>query len=582
MPKSNTFVDGNSGFSGGLDSTRGPEDLGLDQYAKGINVRIPDIGNDIQTRNGIHCQRLFFKDHIDEDYFYNGNIQGEGWYYDGYRIVLLVCISGCIFQLTEITDGFKVKSLNRGDINNPNRTKCWITRVPYGAIVNDGEAYPLHIFEGKATRINSAYSIRVGRMSAYVQNRFFYVDVDGREIVASDYKNPLSIKNAYNTNIFGFPSPEDEDEITAIGRMKSVNNDSKGGSLAFATYNNLYSCDVRGDRQNWGFNGVGVVEQSLPDFGAVSSFSFEPHNTNLWFRNRDLGIVSLRSGLGQFVNNDTVLTPSADVLNWLDLDQEEFLEFVYTKSYRNRLFTTVGASLNERGFVYFNGLISLKPNQLIIPLDIAPRRFESLITGVRPMALTSIRHKDHGSSLFIWSYDSDGINRLYKIDDDSHYDINKDFKKVEIESSIETRAFVGVKLSDIDLKKLTHVQIALANLGNNADIVVSYRDKPSDNWKKTDRKQIRVKRDPGSFSTKNTSDASFVLRSDQSREFFTRQFKIDSKGQIGIDSLRIIMELANVDYESNLSQYQSFSVNRPNDFYYDINKASLNLDNFLK
>jgi hypothetical protein len=150
--------------------------------------------------------------------------------------------------------------------------------------------------------------------------------------------------------------------------------------------------------------------------------------------------MSIRQSQYQFVNDDDFTGESIEVDYWFSNDTVDLLDQCYTRSYRGRLFTTVAPQLTDNGDIYWSGMVVMNP-QPTHGSNKLPRRFEGLITGVRPRALTVTRGVNFDTSFYIDSYDNDGINRLYRFVDDSNYDINHRGQRIEIESWFETRGY---------------------------------------------------------------------------------------------------------------------------------------------
>lgn len=442
MPEE-TYIDGITRFFGGQDHSRGAKDIDKDQYLKGVNVIIPRYNDNIANRGGWQHIDFDFEDDFAEEIFRTKNIQGRGWYWDGGEVVQLRSVYGYIFEFRKKTQIlYKAKILNRGDQNNPKKTKAWFTKVPGGSICNDAESAPFWISKVEFRRTNSAQQeIGPGREGVYVQNRFWYTDVNRRLIWGSDLLNPLSLQEAFSTNIFGFVPAEDDEEITAVGKQKFSNRDINGGELVFSTINNIYNVPVGGDRQVWGLagsQGTGFVKSVLPGVGASSSFSFTSFNTNLFFRHRNLGVMDYKQAVTQFVRDDDVTSSSIEVNNWFDNDTEWMLDQVHSVKYKNRFLTTTNGSITPEGYVYWNGIISMNPSPLYGGKNKLPRRFEGLWTGVQPWGMMVIDREEE--SLFVDSYD-EGVNRVYHYIDELQYDVNHEGRKVPIESVLETRGF---------------------------------------------------------------------------------------------------------------------------------------------
>lgn len=522
MPDEKIIIDGNIEFSGGMDTSREPDLLSENQYSNAVNIIIPRNSNRLRNRPGIHYQSLI-GDVNDIDVYKNAkNVQASGYYTTGKSFTILKCVDGYVIEFKRIAEGtFKVRVLNRGDRNNPTRSKAWITRIPNGAIVNDGESLPFLVNDGAIRRTDpDNQEIGVGRMGIYVQNRFFYVTDNQKFIRASDFTRPWSIANSNNTNVHGFLLPEDEDVITAIGVQKASLNYIEGGVLSFSSNRNTYTVDVRGDRQNWETQdtNIGKVQETIPGIGAVSSYSYEPFNSNLWFRTIDFGIMSLKKSQYQFVNDDDYSSQSIEADYWFSNDSEPLLDKCYTVAYRNRLLTTIAPEINESGQTFWNGIVSMNPDPVYVDTK-RPRRFESVFTGVRPWNLVVVR-TNNKSELFIDSLDEDGVTRFYKMQEDSDYDINHRGQKVEIESWIETRGYIHGNFAYP--KEPSRRYYTLSGLSRDVKIKAYSRTESQGEWAKFYDSEHKIK----SCSVEKMRNGSF--------RFFPTAFRDQSRKMVNL------------------------------------------------
>lgn len=462
-------VDGSVDFSGGMDFYTNPSLLAQNQSVYNVNCQIKDSKIGISTRPGFREISLNFEKEEHEEIYRDGNIQGDGSYYNGFQIVLVVSVDGYIFEFKPTGENsFDVRLVSVGLRNNPKIRNVYISPVPFGCIINDGESGPIYGFRGSYERVRGKYAIGAGLMGIYLQNRFFYVLPDRKQIYASTIVNPTSLEEAYLNNIFGFRLPEDQDFLTAIGQQKFINKNASGGVLTFASNNAIYSADARGPRAQWGTqgaNGTGFVSNSIPELGAVSGYSFEPLNGNLFYRNSTLGVLSLQYAQFQFVNEDTTENLSFSASKIFDNDHPKFLDSCYTKAHNRRLYTTVSPSLRGGG-IYWNGIVVMHPQNDKI-------RFDSIYTGIRPWTIHTTKDQFGFKKLYVHSYDYDGVNRLYALDDKIDYDITSKGKS-EIESQILTRCY-SFK-NPIARKKASGQFYSIGDLSRTANVNISSRN----------------------------------------------------------------------------------------------------------
>lgn len=398
-------------------------------------------------------------------------------------------VSGYVFEFVESRYGvLSGKIRNRGFPNNSIRTKAWVCAIPGGCLVNDGESLPIYITPSSSRRTcpHCCKEIGVGRMMTYVQDRLFYVNEESNFIYASDYRNPLSLSEAYANNIFGFALPDANDAITAIGYQKSLARDINGGELVFSSADAVYSADVRGALSDWGMGGgLGVARIVLAGVGATSPYSFTNFNTNLWFRSSD-GIVGFKQSQTQYVQEDSILSSSAEVQPTLFEDTQWMLDQCYSVNWNNRFITTVTPAISDSGYVYWNGLLVMSPSPTRAPGEYVNKRFDGLWTGVRPWGVVTV-----GDRLFVNSYDADSINRIYMAVEGTDYDINSRGQKVEIEGHIETRSYVFEK--PFTPKTTIRRQLGIYNIKRDVKTRTLTREDATGGWREFDRRDFLVK-----------------------------------------------------------------------------------------
>lgn len=473
-------------FNGGMNSSIGPSLLGKDQYVYSINCIIPKTSDGIQTRFGFRYVQLEFQNSFYKKTWETGNPQGCGFYkkLNG-EYVLLYSVNGYIFELTGNNYIKKTRVLNHEDQNDPSVKHCWITRVPGGAIVNNGIDAALYVTENENIRAKaSKREIGPGLMGAYIQNRFWYVTPDRKEVRASTIKQPISFDEAIVDNIYGVITPEEDSIITGIGKLGTIARDAAGGNLGFATEKDFYSADVRGPRPSWGAaaqKGTGFVDNILPGIGAVAGNSFETANGNIYFRNTIYGLVSLNQGRADFQNKDSYTNHSIEGSLFFDNDSKHMLDSCYTKAYNKSIYTTVAPQYNCERYVYWNGLIVKTPDPYYgKEKDQQQDVVESVFTGLRPWNVNV--SGDVEQNMFIMSYDYDCINRLYLYDESSFCDVNQKNQQVAIEAQIRTRSFDFSQ--PLFPKKPEHKFYSLANIKKDTTITVSARITDTGEFKK--------------------------------------------------------------------------------------------------
>jgi hypothetical protein len=283
--------DGNVSWMGGFDTSRPPNDVAKIQYSKAANVVIPDSFGGIKVRPGIHNININFKNKQIEKIYAEGNIHAQGYFESNGDVYLVVLVDGYVMRARKIsTTLFYMDCVNINSRNSDISSYGWVIEIPSGCIVNNGVDYPLHITATTQRRLDpNNGEIGIGRCGVYMHGRLFYVDQSAKRILASDFLNPTKFTLEF-TNVYGFMNPDANDKILAIGKQKTVFDYAEGGNLIWSSSTDIYAADVRGPRSEWANLGtrIGKTTQIIPDFSAVSSYSFENFNGNIYFRNKSM------------------------------------------------------------------------------------------------------------------------------------------------------------------------------------------------------------------------------------------------------------------------------------------------------
>ena len=523
--------DGIVDFSGGMDSNTSPSLLQKNQYVCSVNMRLQVGKRGISTRQGYREIKLNFKNKKQETVYRSGIIQGCGYYLYGSMIVQVVSCNGYIFELREVSK-WEYDVVFTAYQNNPKLSKAYFPNVPDGLIINDGESNPIYCQKLSYRRTNRN-EIGAGHGGTFIQNRFFYTTPDRKMVKSSSFNNPVSTEEARLNNFSGYFLP-DNTFISAIGEQKYLSKDSQGGSLVISSLRNIYSVDVRGPMSNWGNNDIGVVSGDVYDIGASSQYSFVSLNGNVYFRSRSLGLVSLQYLQYIFNNTDTIENQSygGDLL--FNNDDQFLSDACYSVKYKNKIYTTVAPDLNATG-VFWNGLLVCKPQQKGLI------NYESLYTGVRPWCLCQPDDIFGEEFLYIHSYDHDGVNRMYILDESADMDHSIGNKPKEIESKIFTKMMSFD--NGFSLKKSDQQIYSVSQMSRDVCVEVLTRKAENASFDRiftTTHKNNKCSIGIGSIF-ENTNDPfgyrDSVAFSDKSGEFLFKQDLIKILGSCNLDSL---------------------------------------------
>lgn len=544
------IADGIADFSGGMDSNTSPSLLQKNQYFCSVNMQMRVGKSGMSTRPGYREVKLNFANKKQEDFYRSSIIQGCGYYLYGNIIIQMVSCSGRLFELKEVNKWeYDVKYI--GIRNNENIKNVYFPNVPDGLIVNDGESAPVYA-QKLSYRRAARDEIGAGFGGTFTQNRFFYVAPDRRNVKFSSFNNPLSVEEPTLANLVAFPIP-DNNNISAIGEQRFLNKTSQGGSLVISSLRNIYSVDVRGPISAWGKtqDGIGTVSGDIYDIGAQSQTSFISLNGNVYFRSRNLGLVSLQY-LQYIFNNQDIIEPQSyggDL--FFDNDDRFLLDSCYTVKYKNKLYTTVSPDMNMTG-VFWNGMLVSKPQQKGVIT------YESLYTGIRPWCICQPDDSYGEEFLYFHSYDYDCVNRMYILDETSDMDNVIGQKPKEIESKLFTRMMSFD--NGFSLKRQLSQIYSVSGMPRNVCMEILTRHSEDSSFKsifKTIHKTNKCSVDArGVFVNENLSygDRSSVAFSDSSGPFLFKQDLVKILGSCSIESILRQCSLSQLDTATHIQE----------------------------
>lgn len=539
-------TDGNANWLGGMETSRAPSDLLENQYSKAVNVIHLDNLSGLSARFGFHCCSLNFKDRTQKELFYEGHVQGQGYFVSNGIYYLVVVVNGYVFRLKETAYAqYFCEVININSPNSKTLSNAWVIQIPNGCIVNNGFDDPIYVTATEQRRTNpSQGEIGPSLMGVYIHHILFLVDPSQKQILPSDFNQPLKRTEYLLDGVIGFMAPDAEETITAITKQKTILNYVEGGNLVFSTNRDIYSVDIRGPRTSWTNlnSSVGKVNETVPGFAAISSQSFEAFNTNIYFRSSNYGIANLRQSEYQFNAADVNSNQSIEANYFLDNDTDWMLPNCYTRKFNNRLLTTVAPERTVDGYVYWNGILSYNPAQIRSDGSL-PNRHESVFTGVRPWGLTSVSVDSRKDILFVMSYDHDGRNRLYMMDESLDHDINHRGQKIPINGFIETRAYNFQ--SNQTAKTIQHRVINFNSMASNVTFTAYSRPQTNMEWIRFYNNEFLIQRHDSTIShfnpiTTHPQPRNAVLPAEKSgccssNVLFEIQYRFEFKGPINFD-----------------------------------------------
>ena len=376
------LVDGVTTLVGGMDSGRSPSTLPPDQCAYAGNVAF---------RGGFAKTRPSFKK-INITGFSTpeaAKFQGCGYFdYSDGQIILVA--GGNIYKIEPPSSGYDWACT---DITNSKPLSATRERVhmvqaenKIGSgsatshiIIQDGSSSP-YIWDGSsasyASDTTNSVPVGTGPM-AFGHGRLWVAK--GRSYVAGDIYGGSNgtLKFTENTYLAGggsFSVPVSAGSITAMKFAAAPNTALGQGELIVATDDAVFTVNAPLDRSTWGATTDPVQRVALINNGAMSHFSTELVNGDIFMRSRD-GIRSVIQAVRDF--NQLGNTPiSSEMHRIFKYDDAQYLKHASGVLFDNRyLLTTQGVSDTAKGVAY-KGLVSLDFNQISSMKGKAPPAYD--------------------------------------------------------------------------------------------------------------------------------------------------------------------------------------------------------------
>jgi hypothetical protein len=312
-----------------------------------------------------------------------------------------------------------------------------------------------------AFRLNpAAQQMPIGTIMAYAYGRVA-VSTAENNIYVSDIIYGNGFTTTSNTQNFteqtywaeggSFTPPANLGLITGMRVMPSLNINVRGqGELVIFCENGSFTLDLSQDRATWQLSNIQKV--SLIGRGCRSPWSITGVNNDVYFRSDD-GWSFYNNAQVDFYKALSFKKVSREVQPWVNYDTPWLKQFESAMFFDNRLIATVSP------FTVANSNPSYglhRPSRAMIVLDVdtpnamesegsMPTRWNGLWEGPQPTQLLTaqINGVQRG---FCFSFDADGVNRLYELQNSSVLatgidDYSQVYGSVKIKSYFVTRRF---------------------------------------------------------------------------------------------------------------------------------------------
>ena len=390
------LVDGITALDGGMDSGRSPNLIAPNQVQYAGNVAF---------RGGFAKTRPAYK-RINVTGFSTAaadKFQGCGYFdYSDGQIIFVAGgntykieppSSGTDWACSDITNS-KTLSTTRDRVHMVQaENKIGGGSATSHMIIQDGTSSPF-IWDGSSASYASDTSNSVptgtGPM-AFGHGRLWVAQ--GRSYVGSDIYGGSNgtLKFTENTYLAGggsFSVPVSAGDITAMRFAAAPNTALGQGELIVATDDAVFTVNVPLDRTGWSALSDPVQRVALINNGAMSHFSTELVNGDVFMRSRD-GIRSVIQAVRDF--NQLGNTPiSSELHRIFKYDAAEYLKYSSGVLFDNRYLLTSQSSHDNAKGVAYAGLVSLDFNQISSMKGKAPPAYDGFWTS--EVTRSSVKH----------------------------------------------------------------------------------------------------------------------------------------------------------------------------------------------
>jgi hypothetical protein len=424
------------------------------------------------------------------------NIQGMMAYaartvgaYDG----LLVAAGGSIYFIAIVSDTGFVYRIHSG--YNPYYFNTWFVQAENRVYIQNGQQNPL-VWEGDPlvpcqTLNPFQKKVPVGTVMAYIHGRLFVAN-KFNEIYASDIIFGNNATDTTDTENFteteywaeggSFLTPAALGNITGMFPMPSIGTNSRGqGELVVFCEKGAFAMPVSIPRAEW--NNAPMQNITLTGRGSLSPWGLTGVNNQVWYRSSD-GWAFYSNSQAEFQRSFAYRKLSREVNRWVDQDTPSLIRYASAAYWNNYILMTVSPyvvfSSNEnhgdhrphRGFV----VLDLDPASSASPDANLTFRWNGIWTGINPIQVTKA-FINNVERCFAFSYDNDGVNRLYEVKRAGTNDYVNG-KNVKIISQFTTKRFnfAGDDLvGDFMLKEINGGELWASRIKEKVGLHVEYR-----------------------------------------------------------------------------------------------------------
>lgn len=402
-------------------------------------------GGYLTHRPGIRRRPMVYLNESLQSLFSTGYFQGSG-IYQGPRctVSLIASISGRLVKIDIGNTAMASEISIAGDLGNANIKKVYFQQAENLLFVQDTDNVPI-IYNGATSRRSDVVNKEVptggpmaygkGRLAVAIGKSYVMGDIVGGNGTAENVKNFTENDFINEGGSFYVPSQQgDCAPITALAYGSNLDTSLGEGDLMVFTQGSIFAFSAPVDRTVWKNLQYPIQRFALLDFGAMGQDSVTTVNGDLFFRSQD-GIRSFIFARRDFSQSWANTPISGEMDRALNYDNERLLYAGSAVNFDNRLLTTVGPTLHERGVVH-RGLAAMDFELVSTMRGRTSPAWEGVWTGVKLLQIHRFRLSGQMVCYAFGVDDTDTIG-LWEITTDERFDNGS----TPIDWIFETREF---------------------------------------------------------------------------------------------------------------------------------------------
>lgn len=444
------------------------------------------------TRNPFVHIQLEFENDADRFLFEGGNFQGAT-FYNAYpstgQSCLIAAIAGTIFRIRISGRIGVVERLLDG--NDPVLTHTWYAQGFEWLVIQNGynEAIVWNGTDDARRASADQQEVPIGSVMAFIHGRLAVASADGtNQIAVGDivYGNTQTdtsdiirfTETGYWAEGGAFGAPVYVGDLTGMYAMPYLDTGTGQNELVVLGTEGAIALDLSRSRTQW--LDSQLIRISLIGGGNVSPYSLAALNGDLFFRSTE-GVRSYKNARSEFAQTWKQTPISSDVRRWINTDSPRLLQYNSQASWNNFLFSTCSPQLERANNLYAG---HHRFHRGFVVMDMEPESnsvrsgapvWQGMWTGIRPTQFVTGRLENE-DRCFAFSYDRDGVNRLYEITREGTDDIFNS-QPVKIFSYYDTASLGVVQGTSgiLDVKNVLGGELELSNLREEVETSISIR-----------------------------------------------------------------------------------------------------------